>query len=184
MLDYSTAYQFTDVVDRTNPFDSEQICYILDTPTVNRLRFIDLNDFVGGSTFSRDIGVIPFNWPLAERFIMVININRHAAASRSYFSAIATSLQSNDGFFSSRPQLIPGNFVLEEDGVAEGAPVLGYFGVRDRDVLYIDLSTEEIRALAGGRRCPRSTPSESLPPLCRYCFQDPLASTVKPPFFP
>ncbi len=182
LIDHSSAFRLSDII--CGGLDGALSCYVQDTPVIGRLQFVEIGDFTPGTTVVRDVGVLPIDWRFGELVVVAINVSRYSAGAREYFNAVGAALRTQEGFFAAKPLTPAGNLVETTEGREDPAPVLGYFGVREREAYYVPLTTPEIRALAPPPAC--AVGAINVPDVvdCCACFVWERAKLERPSWFP
>ncbi|MEL7535400.1 MAG: DUF4249 domain-containing protein [Bacteroidota bacterium] len=139
--DYQRWYSFTEPTQPDNPLFTPKTCYVLDTPSENRVTIFDGSQANGEKWQRQEVAAVLADFKFAERSIVALTQYSLTESGYNYWQKVDQVVNQTGTIFDSPPALIRGNISNLDNEFEE---VLGFFQASAVDTLFLSQNRQDL----------------------------------------
>ncbi len=139
--DYQRWYSFTEPTQPNNPLFTPKRCFVLDTPSENRVSIFDGSQANGGKWERQEIAAVLADFKFAERSVVALTQYSLTETGYNYWQKVDQVVNQTGTIFDSPPALIRGNINNVNNNFEE---VLGFFQASAVDTLFLVQNRQDL----------------------------------------
>lgn len=139
--DYQRWFRFTEPAQPNNPLFVPNSCFVLDSPTENRVAIFDGSQANGGKWQRQEVAAVLADFKFFERSVVALTQYSLTDAGFNYWQKVDQVVNQTGTIFDSPPASIRGNISNVNDSYEE---VLGYFQASAVDTLFLRQNRQDL----------------------------------------